>query len=135
MMKNYIVEKDFMVDGYRCVIVGQKLGHRCGYIGLPEGHKYYGKDWVDIDLNVHGGLTYASDSDNYPVKSDGLWWIGFDCAHWDDGKDFELIKALASTEECMFFKEMESMFPSGGTVRTIEFVEQELRNAVKQLKE
>ena len=134
-MRNYIVEKDFMVDGYRCAIVGRKMGHRCGYIGLPKEHKYYGKDYNDIDVDIHGGWTYSNNSNDYPVESNGLWWIGFDCAHWDDGKDFELIKVLASIEEYTHLKTMELMFPSDGTVRTIDFVEHELRNAVEQLKE
>ena len=135
MKKSYVIENDFMVDGYRCVIVGQKLGHRCGYIGLPKGHKYYGVGIHDIKVDIHGGWTYASDNNEYPVESDDLWWIGFDCGHWDDGKDFELIKALASPEEYAHLKIMESMFPTDGEVRTVEYVEQELRSAIKQLKE
>lgn len=134
-MNGFIVEKDFVVDGYRCVIVGQKLGHRCGYIGVPKEHKYYGVDYDDIDIDIHGGWTYASGNNEYPVKSDDLWWIGFDCGHYNDGKDFELIKALATPEEYAHFVTMEKMFPTGGEVRTVEYVEQELRNAVKQLKE
>ena len=58
-MSRYKVEKDFMVDEFRCVIVGQKIGHRCGYIAIPKGHKLYGKDYDEIDISVHGGLTYA----------------------------------------------------------------------------
>ena len=134
MKKDYIVEKDFMVDGYRCVIEGQSMGHRCGYIGLPKEHKYYGEDYNDISIKIHGGWTYASGDNEYPVESDDLWWIGFDCAHYNDGKDFELIKALASLEEYTHFMTMESMFPTDEEARTTEYVEQELRNAVDQLK-
>jgi hypothetical protein len=44
-----------------------------------------------IYFDVHGGITYANGGD-YPVESDGLWWFGYDCAHWDDAKDFSLIE-------------------------------------------
>lgn len=34
------------------------MGHLCGYIGVPKGHPWYGKDHDMIEANVHGGLTY-----------------------------------------------------------------------------
>ena len=79
-MKNYSVEKDFVVDGFRCVVVGIYMGHRCGYIAIPKGHKLYGKDYDEIDISVHGGLTYAEYSENgYPVEcEEPVYWIGFD---------------------------------------------------------
>lgn len=44
-----------------------------GYVRVPEGHPWHGLDYDDIDVEVHGGLTY----------SDGEW-IGFDTLHgWD----------------------------------------------------
>jgi hypothetical protein len=133
-MRNYKIENDFMLDDYRCVVVGQSMGHRCGYIGIPKGHSVYGKDYDEIDIDVHGGLTYAGD-DNYPVESD-LWWIGFDCAHSGDGKDFELIKELADTREYDIMLQMERMFPMREyeTVRTKEYVEEQLIYVVNQLK-
>lgn len=36
-----------------------------------------------LAIDVHGGLTYARD--HAPnQKPDGLWWLGFDCAHAGD---------------------------------------------------
>ena len=29
-----------------------------GYVGLPDEHPCSGKGYDDIDVNVHGGLTY-----------------------------------------------------------------------------
>ncbi len=62
-------------------------GWGCGYIGIPKGHPWYGKEYADIEADVHGRLTYASfDNPSAKPKStqDGLWWIGFDCAHGGD---------------------------------------------------
>ena len=41
---------------------------------------------LDIIIDCHGGLTYASheENSNYPVESN-LWWFGFDCSHYEDG--------------------------------------------------
>lgn len=137
-MKRYIVEKDFMVDSFRCVIVGSYMGHRCGYIAIPKDHELYEKDYDEIDISVHGGLTYSEYSrDNYPVKSDeDVWWIGFDCAHGGDAKDLELIKSFGEeNHEVQVMLDMESRFSNYGTVRNIEYVENELIDAVKQIKE
>lgn len=56
-----------------------------GYVGVPEGHKYFGR-YIEYDelstLKVHRGVTFA-----YPGthKHFGYhWWIGFDCAHAGD---------------------------------------------------
>ena len=66
-MKNHKIEKDFVVDGFRCVVVGSYMGHRCGYIAIPKDNELYGKDYNEINIDVHGGLTYSEYSrDNYP---------------------------------------------------------------------
>ena len=49
-------------------------GHLCGYISIPKNHKFFGKNFYDIEIEVHGGLTYAN------IEEDEFW-IGFDCAH------------------------------------------------------
>jgi len=41
----------------------------------------------DAVFDVHGGLTYSGSGD-YPVQSD-LWWFGYDCGHYRDGKSPE----------------------------------------------
>lgn len=45
------VEKQFDYKGYRCVVVMQTMGHRCGYVGIPKEHPLYDKfygDYLDI---------------------------------------------------------------------------------------
>ena len=136
-MKNYKVEKDFIVDGFRCVILGIYMGHRCGYIAIPKGHELYGKDYDEIDISVHGGLTYASYSEGeYPVKSEkSVYWIGFDCAHYMDGRDLELIKSFGEDDiDVKNMLELERKYPIGGEIRTVEYVENELIEMVNQIK-
>lgn len=56
--------------------------HPTAYIRIPESHKYYDKDYDEINIDVHGGLTYAHDYlyiDDI-TKLEG-WFIGWDYAH------------------------------------------------------
>lgn len=90
-----ILKSTFSYKGYKCAIVeindNHDLGffqfsypnkYYCGYVLVPRYHSYYEKDYNDIEINCHGGLTYSSHSlleTEYPG-----WWIGFDCAHGGD---------------------------------------------------
>jgi hypothetical protein len=69
-------EKRFDYKGYPCAIVRRGV-YLCGYVGLFDSHKYYGKQCEDIYAYAHGGLTYSE-------MDSGLWVIGFDCAHAGD---------------------------------------------------
>jgi hypothetical protein len=68
------------------------MGNLCGYVGVPPEHPWYGKNYDDVEVDVHGGLSYAgSCSDGPPDQSichvtepgepDHVWWFGFDCGH------------------------------------------------------
>lgn len=63
--------------GYVCTIRKAPLEHLCGYVDIPPGHPWHGVGYVDIDADVHGGLTYSE-------EEEGAWRIGFDCAHSGD---------------------------------------------------
>lgn len=56
--------------------------HPTAYVRLPTKHEYFGKDYSYIDIDTHGGLTYASDSVTGSNKKG--WWIGWDYAHSGD---------------------------------------------------
>ena len=78
---------DWEHAGLKCAIRRAHLGHLCGYVGVPPGHPLHGAGLssTDVLLDVHGGLTWADD--HVPMeKPDGLWWFGFDCAHY--GSDY-----------------------------------------------
>lgn len=67
-------------SGFLCWARRGPLDHWCAYVGVPEGHPAHGADYSDVDVDVHGGLTFAGTWDDHP----GLWWLGFDCAHLGD---------------------------------------------------
>lgn len=65
--------------GLDCMIQRvQYLGTLCGYVRVPEGHPAYEKDYHDVAVSVHGGLTFSDE-----INGD-KWWVGFDCAHSGD---------------------------------------------------
>ena len=41
----YIIEWEFEHAGYKCVVVFTRMGHRCGYVGIPKEHPLYGKGY------------------------------------------------------------------------------------------
>lgn len=89
----------------------------------------YQKESISPEMyfSVHGGITFSGGAPSkYPVESD-LWWFGYDCAHWGDGKDYSAIE----NEQV---REIEKQFPSHGVVRTKEYCEQECKNLAEQLK-
>ncbi len=86
-----------------CLIARGHIGALCGYVGLTPGHPLYGLDYDDeaviaADLSIHGGgLTFAgacsedSRGEGYgichvplPGRPADVWWLGFDCGHWND---------------------------------------------------
>lgn len=79
---------------YPCLIIRhEQLKHLCGYVAVQENHPLFGKHYENININVHGGLTYSDEGNEeiykdkffykpkYDKKSNKLWWFGFDCAH------------------------------------------------------
>ena len=89
--------------GLDCIVKRNHQGVWCGYVGVPQGHDWYGKPFGQIDADVHGGgLTFSGlCSPGEPI--DGIchipfanagdekpWWIGFDCGHmFDTNPSFE----------------------------------------------
>lgn len=76
--KKSITEKKWQSHGFKCKVIFVRRSHRCGYVGIPKGHVAYDKDYDDLPIEVHGGLTYGQ------IGEDGLNWFGFDCAHLGD---------------------------------------------------
>jgi len=93
------------------------------------------QDSFSLDLDVHGGITYGGYSKKYPIESDmERFWLGFDCAHYMDGRDFNLIKELSSKEQYEYSLDMEKRFPLGDEIaRTTEYVEEQIMLLVNQL--
>jgi hypothetical protein len=80
-------------EGVPCLLVRHpRYGHWCGYAAVEPGHPWHGKDYDDVPVDVHGGLTYADKCGAIPAvchvpqpgEPDDVWWLGFDCAHARD---------------------------------------------------
>lgn len=70
----YIMHHDNpLYAGYEIRILRAEMGHYCVYVRLPANHPDIGKEYDDIDIDVHGDLTY-SDNDVF----------GIDFAHMND---------------------------------------------------
>ena len=157
-MKSYKKELDKKYKGYRYIVLGLNIGHRCGYVKIPKDNPLFGLGYstklpitmyilknetvgkrsvipfflqgldkderisMDVLFDVHGGITFSGD-----VKQLGGYWIGFDCAHYDDAKDVSLMdkkyKKLYNSSQVIHY----------GTIKTTDYVEQECKNLIDQI--
>ena len=65
------------------------VGWGNGYVAIPMDHPLAGKHYDEIhelcDIQVHGGLTYSNlGIIGQPEYTEGMWIVGFDCAHLGD---------------------------------------------------
>lgn len=128
---NYRVEKDFEYKGFRCAVVAQSMGHRCGYVQIPKGHPFE-RPYQEVDevVNVHGGLTYGRMSNSYPVETEkNSYWLGFDCAHYRDAIDVDILQCL-NPQLYDFYKKHCS---EKGHVWTADEVATEIQQLVNQI--
>ena len=59
--------------GLPCLIVRGPAGALCGYVGVPEGHPAHGKDYDDVEVSCHGGLTFARGCSDHSRESFEQW--------------------------------------------------------------
>ena len=125
------------VTGLPCLAVRGARGNWCGYVGVPPGHPQHGKNYSDVDADVHGGLTFADAcadvgrEDRYvchvpgPDEPEHVWWLGFDCAHaWDYSPDDA--KRAASGDRLWKLSFDQSY-------KTLDYVRQQCASLAKQL--
>lgn len=107
---------EFEHAGFKCLILRHpELGQLNGYVGLKRGHPYYRKSSDDIDVDVHGGLTFAQIGEGINW-SKGYWWIGFDTGHlWD------------------YQPGMEKYIEPFATYKNIDYVTKEVKRLAEQL--
>jgi len=82
------------------------IGWGNGYVIIPKGHPLHGKDYEDIDINVHGGLTFSESAETLLDEWDEIspedregWVVGFDTAHYgDDDTTWDYSAVVAETE-------------------------------------
>lgn len=122
----------------------------CGYVQVPEGHALFGADYssrwccdrnevkianqgpiaillealheddgaasLDCILQCHGGITYAGRS--YWTDPRAGWWLGFDCSHSGDLTPYDEFRGRSY---------------SGGTYRTLAYVQEQCRELATQI--
>lgn len=95
LLVEYISPHEFMPF---VVVQNRVMGHRCGYVCIPEDHPFRDKNEIEkYDIRVHGGITFSDE-----IGAFG-YMIGFDCAHSGDKSDLslmskELRKAMKETK-------------------------------------
>ena len=91
---------------------------------------------IEAYFTCHGGITYSGGGENstYPIESN-LWWFGFDCAHYGDGKDLDLaIEVFPEfAQQIARTKEIEDMFSTYELVRSSEYVADNCKELADQL--
>lgn len=115
--------------GFEWMVIHNGIGYRCGYVKLPPSHPWFGKADSDLDVSVHGGITFSEhDVACGAGGPDDGYWIGFDCAHGFDAPDPTLPNTrfdnmLASTFQKLY---------GDSEIRTQEYVEAECRSLCDQ---
>jgi len=65
-----------------------------GYVGVPQGHPWFELNYMDIEADVHGELTYGQ------LENDGLYWVGFDTAHgWETEENWPKSRVAEETKK------------------------------------
>lgn len=120
------------------MVLVHPAGHRCGYVGVTESHHKFGQDYDGVlDIQVHGGLTFAGGGGVYPIDSPGIWWFGYDCGHSQDRRD----PALMSGEYKQVYEKYERQLSDiltlseRGIIRSLEFCQNECESLARQLTE
>lgn len=105
----------FDYEGYKCEIKRQDGWYWTGYVYLQSTHPDYNKHCTEIDVGVHGGLTYSSEGK-----------IGFDCAHLHMDID---------PSHLVYRQQQNLKLYSKSTFKDYEYVKKEVESLAKQLKE
>lgn len=96
--------------------VGIYLGHRCGYVIVPND-----KLINEGSIQCHGGITFKESYENYDI-------LGFDCMHSHDKYDTKIIEKFGTKgklrDGCSF---------GAATIKSKNYVENECKNIIDQL--
>ena len=82
---------------------------------------------ISLFFDVHGGITWSDWGKNNSFSKPG-WWLGFDCAHSGDAKDYDLMDERQ--------RKIYEDYPLGfndGIVRSKVYTEQECKNLIDQI--
>lgn len=97
---DYVVENEFTYKGMKCVVVMRPMAHRCGYVGVEEGHPLYGKhynSYLDIkkedvmDREISGiiPLICAALDEDDRIRIDAYFHVHGGITYSDGGENSE----------------------------------------------
>lgn len=73
-----------------CMLIRGGMGAWCGYVGVREGHPAHSIPYNDVDVRVHGGLTFGAPCQegarvcHHVEGRPEVYWLGFDTNHGGD---------------------------------------------------
>ena len=111
-----------------------KIGNRGVWtiLGFPDDED----DQVRLGsyFMVHGGISYADGGkdSHHPIDSD-MWWLGFDCGHYGDCPDYEMLEELFGDDEKVQYRLQDRNLYEGYEVRTLGYVKNECMSLVNQI--
>ena len=112
--------------GYKCTVWRHPThGSLNGYVAIPKGHRLHGQGYDAFDVEVHGGLTYASED-----EKTNEWVFGFDTNHHNDFAP----KLVQTIMQYSSWEEAEWELKKRGTYKTFEWVKEEVLHLAQQLK-
>jgi len=129
--------KSFDYKGYKCLVVLNTIGHFCGYVEMPVDHPLAGESTADFEsdlmrIECHGGLTFGGDRSIFGESGS---FIGFDCGHGGDGRDYDFLKESGMNPEVIAsLKESDAIWGSELKQWTEDEVADECRGIVDQLR-
>jgi len=123
--------------GYSYYTTATFLGHRCGYVAVPESHPFYNLEDELKDLDVHGGVSFFENSEKLlhgmNVLAPNEKWIGFYTMHSVDKIDVNIAKYFPDCKKDIeeFSKQM-SIIPNT-SVKDVNYMVQECQKLIDQL--
>lgn len=114
-------------------------GHYCGYVKLEDNEKSIFdkavseyKEICDVSfISCHGGVTFVSHENGDWILPEGNW-IGFDCAHSRDGKDFLMVEKVFGKESAKLARDM--YYDDGKDIKiTPKMVSAECKDIIEQI--
>lgn len=86
----------------------------------------------EMAFDVHGGLTFAGTMDHSAIKvsvgGEGLWWFGYDCAHFMDALSPEYQAQMKER-----YSDRPFMWGNQGVHRTREFCKDQCVSLAEQI--
>ena len=92
-------------------------GYANGYVAIPKSNPNHGKDYDEVDVDVHGGLTFGCmmseikeewkdsaeciDFDSLDEVPDDYYVFGFDTLHYGDGSHLDRDWCIKETKNLL----------------------------------